>query len=290
MKVLVLGANGMIGSTIFNILCNAKDIDCYGMMRVSSSSLFDEKIFKDMLITYKNLDDIKELFRLINSIKPDIIINCVGITKHLPSSSNHVKVIRINSLFPHQLSNYCSKNSMKLIHISTDCVFSGLKGNYREDDFPDARDLYGKSKHLGEIQSETHLTVRTSTIGHELSTSYGLLEWFLKQKICKGYIRAIFSGVTTVELAIIIRDIILPRPHLTGLYHISSTPINKYSLLKKISHLYQLDINVEACENLKIDRSLNSEKFSKETGYYAPSWEEQLSSMLEHSKENEFNV
>jgi dTDP-4-dehydrorhamnose reductase len=170
-----------------------------------------------------------------------------------------------------------------MIHVSTDCVFSGKKGNYREDDFCDALDLYGKSKILGEVDYPHAITLRTSTIGPELQSSYGLLNWFLSQGgSCKGYSQAIFSGLPTVVFARIIRDIVIPHVELSGLYHVAASPINKFDLLGLIAKSYQKDIEIIQDDSFKIDRSLNSEKFRRATGYDSPTWPQLIKLMHEY--------
>ena len=171
----------------------------------------------------------------------------------------------------------------RLIHISTDCVFSGQRGNYIETDLADADDVYGRSKRLGEVELAGHLTLRTSTIGHENHTKFGLLEWVLAQEACKGYARAIFSGLPSVVFARIIRDIIIPDRTLTGLYHVSAAPIAKFDLLQLIATVYKHRVDLSVDREFVIDRSLNSSKFTNATGYQAPAWPELIQLMHEHA-------
>jgi dTDP-4-dehydrorhamnose reductase len=168
----------------------------------------------------------------------------------------------------------CRLGGARLIHISTDCVFSGSRGMYREDDFSDAYDLYGKSKYIGEVRDDAHaITLRTSIIGHELDSKVALVDWFLSQQgSAKGYRRAMFSGLPTVELARIIRDFVLPRPELRGLYHVAAEPIAKYDLLSLIAEQYGKQIEIKGDDAVIIDRSLDSTRFTLATGYRAPEW------------------
>jgi dTDP-4-dehydrorhamnose reductase len=176
-------------------------------------------------------------------------------------------------LMPHRLAKLCALIGARLVHISTDCVFSGEKGGYVESDFTDARDVYGKSKALGEVDYPHTITLRTSTIGHELNSADGLLDWFLSQnKYCKGYNRAIFSGVPTVILAQIIRDVVIPHKELSGIYHVAAKSINKHELLKLIAEVYGKSTQIIYDDSLVIDRSLNADKFRAATGYVAPEW------------------
>lgn len=271
MKILIFGVTGLIGSSVFRVLTESSSLEVYGTCRNNK----DKNFFKneEKIISGIDVFNICALQDLVKKLNPDVIINCIGVTKHIPAFSDNEKTIMVNSVWPHQLAKLSSNVGARLIHISTDCVFSGKSGNYSEIDTPDANDLYGRSKTLGEVTYDNHLTVRISTIGHELQTSYGLLDWFLSQKnSCKGYSRAFFSGLPTVYFAQVLASFILPRPDLKGLYHISSKPIDKFSLLKLISLEYGKKINIDEDESLIINRSLNSSNFSNMTGFICPEW------------------
>lgn len=193
MKILVFGVTGLIGSSIFKALVKNPLFDVYGTCRSSSDKFFFHAITRKKILSEVVISELSAVQALINRHQPDVIINCIGITKHLPESDDYQKVIALNALWPHQLAKICDDIEAKLIHVSTDCVFSGKTGNYSEVDIPDATDLYGRSKALGEVVYGKHLTLRISTIGHEIRTSYGLLNWFLSQRnSCKGYSRAFF--------------------------------------------------------------------------------------------------
>jgi dTDP-4-dehydrorhamnose reductase len=213
--------------------------------------------------------------------KPNLIINCVGLIKQISESQNPIQAISINSLLPHRLTALSKLIDARLIHISTDCVFSGNLGGYKESDVPDAEDLYGRSKLLGEINSENTITIRTSIIGHEPnSQSRSLVDWFISQRNpVSGYVNAIFSGLPCVELAMIIRDFVLPSNELHGLFHISSEPINKFELLKLIAQVYDLDTHIYPDRSLCINRSLDSSKFSNATGYRPKKWVDLINQM-----------
>ena len=202
-----------------------------------------------------------------------MVVNCAGLTKHKPEVEDPLISIPINTLMPHRLAGLCKLVGARLIHISTDCVFSGEKGGYIENDFADARDVYGKSKALGEVHYPHTITLRTSTIGHELQSKYGLLDWFLSQEgRCKGYTRAIFSGLPTVVFAQIVRDVVIPHTELSGLYHVAAKPITKFDLLKLIADVYGKTIDMVPDDKLMIDRSLDAKRFQSATGYVAPEW------------------
>jgi len=279
MKILVLGASGMIGSTIFRVLSQQNDWSVHGTIRDASISKYFPDALANKLIAGIDVDDYN-LSSLFTDMQPDIVINCIGLTKHLPDADDPLRVIPLNALLPHQLDRYCEESNSRLIHISTDCVFLGTKGNYMESDASDAADIYGKSKYLGEVIDTSAVTLRTSTIGHELQTRNGLLEWFLSQRgKCTGYVNAIFSGLPTVTLAEVIRDHVIPNKELSGLYHVAGPAIGKYDLLKIIANEYNMNIEIERDETFKIDRSLNADKFREATGYVAPAWSSLIESM-----------
>lgn len=289
MKIIVLGANGMIGHCIFEFLMNDKNLDVYGTVRSDKYlSYFPDQFTRKILI----LNDILMINDFFTYHRPDIVINCIGITKHLSEGLLPISSIEINALLPHILNKVCGNMGSRLIHISSDCVFSGSRGNYCEEDIPDARDLYGKTKALGEIfDSNNCLTIRTSTIGRELSTRYGLLEWFLfQEQVCKGYSKAVFSGLPTVILAQMIHEVIIPRAELVGLFNIAADPIDKYSLLKLISAIYSKKINIEFDDKFEINRSLDATKFKNATGYTTPSWPEMIKIMHDQKDVRKINV
>lgn len=275
MKILVFGASGMIGREIFCVLSDSLlNYSVYGTVRSLNKLLEFPTAYQKNLLLLDDVADQCKVTDLYNKVNPDIVINCLGITKHRDAYSDSAALLIANSIFPHILSRLSLESGAKLIQISTDCVFSGKKGDYTEIDIPDATDLYGKSKFLGEISnSKNILTIRTSTIGHEVSTKYGLLEWFLSQeKTCKGYSRAYFSGLPTIILAEILRDYVIPNPGLYGLYHVGASSISKFELLKLIKNQYGFNIEIENSEELIINRSLNSSKFQNATGCKIPSW------------------
>jgi dTDP-4-dehydrorhamnose reductase len=278
-KILVLGANGMVGHTLFQRYAKSKTIEAYGTVRNKDS-------LPPYLSENKNIIDNIEAFNfdaithLLAELKPDVVINCIGIIKQLPISKDPIISVTINSLLPHKLAKECGEINARFIHISTDCVFSGRDGNYTENCFSDAEDLYGKSKFLGEVHNNNSVTIRTSVIGHELSTRFGLLEWFLSEKEkVRGFQKAIFSGFTTIEFARLIEQYIIPNPDIKGLYHISAEPVSKYDLISLIAHQYDTDTIIEPDDTFIVDRSLNSSKFRSETGYIPPPWDSMIENM-----------
>ena len=292
MKILILGANGMIGSSIFAVLCSNRNFSVWGALRkkVSGVPFFDAH--SKRLLAGLDALNINETDSIVKKIKPQVVINCVGVTKHNQKIFDLAYSIQVNSLFSHQLAKLCKSIDARLIHISTDCVFKGSKGMYLETDIPDSDDFYGRTKSLGELIAYNNaVTLRTSTIGHEIGTCFGLLEWFLSQENkCKGYSRAVFSGLPTIILAEIIRDFVIPQTHLNGLYHVASKPIDKFKLLQIISKIYKKNIIIEPDSHEVIDRSLIYDRFSKATGYIGLEWEEMITMMHERQVESFANV
>jgi len=227
------------------------------------------------------IEDAAAVRRSLETVRPDVVINAVGIIKQLPDSKNVITTLTVNSIFPHRLAELAGELGFRLLTVSTDCVFSGSRGNYSEADSPDATDLYGKSKNLGEVVAENCLTLRTSIIGHELGTSHSLVDWFLSNQggKVKGFANAIYSGFPTVVFAGIIDSLIRHHPRLFGLYHLSSEPISKYDLLRLIDERYQANIEIERSEDFRIDRSLDSTMFRSETDFTPKSWPEMIDLM-----------
>ncbi len=281
MKVLVIGGGGMLGHKLVQIL--SVKFDVWTTVRGESKAFDEIKIFdKSRVYENINVEDIRKIETIIDRLKPQIVINAVGIIKQLHESTDIVQTLTINSIFPHRLAEITKKYNARLITFSTDCVFSGKKGNYKEDDLADAVDLYGKSKNLGEVDSDNCLTLRTSIIGRELFSAHSLVEWFLSNrgKQVNGYVNAIFSGFPTIVISEIIADLIVNHKNLEGLYHLSSEPINKFELLELLKNEYKIDIEIVPYENFYIDRSLDSTKFRTATGLQPIGWEEMLQKMV----------
>lgn len=273
MRVLVLGANGMLGHEMFNTLMRSPYISTLGTVRgVNSKNLFPVE-YRNNLISGVNVESMDSLLNAFELAHPDIVINCVGLVKQLAQSNDPMHAMPINSLLPHQLAKLSLMAGARLIHISTDCVFSGATGMYVENDLPDATDLYGQSKRWGEVDYSHCVTLRTSIIGRELNGANGLVEWFLAQKnTCQGFTRAIFSGLPTSELSKVILNYVIGNPNLTGLYHVSAKPISKFDLLHLLADRFEKKIDIIPCEHPVINRSLDSFKFFKETKYRSPEW------------------
>ena len=218
--------------------------------------------------------DFPAVERLLWENRPKFVINCVGIVKQRDEAKQAIPSIVVNALLPHQLAAVCDRWGGKLIHFSTDCVFSGERGNYHEDDFPDAQDLYGRTKSLGEVPTGRALILRTSIIGRELAHRKSLLEWLLEQnhKRISGYTRALFSGVTTNYMAKVVEGLIEYHADLAGLYQVTSQTISKFDLLRLLREAYELDIEITPDSDFFCDRSMKGGKFAKATGYIPPPW------------------
>ena len=272
----------MLGNAMFRVLSEDSDLIVYGTGRSESARQFFSKEQSNRLIIGVDVENHDSLLRAFAAIRPDVAVNCVGLVKQLADANDPLQAIPINTLLPHRLAALCQATGARLVHVSTDCVFSGSKGNYLETDFPDADDLYGRSKLLGEVNYSHAITLRTSIIGHELTGERSLVGWFLaQQKSARGFTKAVFSGLPTVELARVVRDVVLPRPELCGLYHVAASPINKFDLLNLVATVYGKDIEITPDESLVIDRSLNAERFREATGYVAPEWPSLVQRMYE---------
>ncbi len=279
MKVLVLGAGGMLGSACYKLFSETDGYLTYGTLR----TLEQTQAGKGTLIPCVNALDLSQLAYVFDQCGPDLVINCVGIIKQLDSVKNLPLLIETNALLPHRLADLLNRYGAQLIHISTDCVFSGAKGMYKESDVPDAADPYGRTKQLGETLAPNAVTLRTSIIGHEVKRAVSLVDWFLSQRgTVKGFRRAIFSGLPTVELARVIRDFVAPDRELTGLYHVAAEPIAKFDLLRLVAKEYRSEASLAPDDALVIDRSLDGQRFRERTGYVAAPWTTLIRSMREH--------
>ncbi len=273
MKILVLGATGMLGHVMFRVLSEQLGAQVFGTLRSPDARRHFEPNLAARLVQVDDLESHEHLVRLFDTVKPQVIVNCTSLGKPMPSDP--MRSIAMFSVLPHRLARLCRLNGARLVQISSDGVFSGATGQYREDDLPDATDLYGTAKYLGEVNEPHAITLRASIIGPKLSGRSGLLEWFLSQdKECRCYTRAIFSGFPTVVLARIIRDVVIPRPDLHGIYHIASEPISKFNLLRLVAETYGKSIEIIPLEEPVIDRSLNADRFRVATGYVPPPWPE----------------
>jgi dTDP-4-dehydrorhamnose reductase len=277
-RILVLGGTGMLGHKMFQRL-RKRFPETYCTIRGSIDDLPVRNIdvfHSGHVLEHRDLTDLAALERFFAEHRPQVVANCVGIIKQRPAAKEAVPSIFTNALLPHQLSEICQRWGARLIHFSTDCVFSGKRGNYREDDVADAADLYGRTKSLGEVDSGNALTLRTSIIGRELIHFQSLLEWLLTQNHQRvgGYRHALFSGLTTNQLADLVGDLIEKHPDLCGLFHVASQTISKFDLLCLLRDAYELDVEILPDDGFFCDRSLRGDKFEAATGYVCPPWRE----------------
>jgi len=281
-RVLVLGVSGMLGSAVFRVFAQSDEYSVMGSARSTGVLRLLPSELREQVVCGVDVENTDSLMRLFALARPNVVINCIGLVKQLAEADDPLAAIPINALLPHRVARLCDVVGARLIHMSTDCVFAGTRGMYSEQDVSDAKDFYGRSKYLGEVDYPHAVTLRTSIIGHELSSANGLVGWFLAQQgPVKGYVRAIFSGLPTVELARVIRDFVVPNPELSGLYHVSAEPINKYELLKLVAQVYGKAIDITPDDKLEIDRSLDSSRFREITGYQPAAWPELVRRMHE---------
>lgn len=277
MRILILGANGMLGHKLTQVF--SQQFEVLATVRSSTDAFAGHPVLtQEQLLGNVSVENFDSVVRAIALAKPQYVVNCIGIVKQQLAAKDSLLSISVNALFPHRLAQVCQAAGIRLIHISTDCVFSGRKGNYLETDVADAEDLYGRTKLLGEVGGEGCLTLRTSIIGREFTTSYGLIDWFLSQegKSIRGYKKAIFSGFTTNALAEIIAQIITQHSDLQGIWHVAAEPLNKFELLSLVKEVYRLNIQIEPDEVFLCDRSLNSDRFRQATGFVPPSWRDMI--------------
>jgi dTDP-4-dehydrorhamnose reductase len=270
----------MAGNAVFRLLSDDERMDVIGAVRSANS--FGRLVGNGRYRVNSGVDveNSDHLISLFADYRPTHVINCVGVVKQLDQAKEPLVAIPINSLLPHRLALMGASMGFRLIHLSTDCVFSGARGMYAEHDYPDASDLYGRSKLLGEVDYPNAVTIRTSILGHELGSARSLVGWFLSQEgEVRGFTQAIFSGIPTVELARVIRDFVIPSPALRGVHHVSSSPISKFDLLKLVAAQYRKEIVIVPDGSVRVNRSLDSSRFRAATGYAPPSWVELVRAM-----------
>ena len=279
-RLLILGASGMLGNALLRYFAAKESFQVVASVRNAGSLRNTACEPNYQLITGVDAENPDDLLRVFDEARPDVVVNCVGVVKQLAAAEDALVSIPLNSLLPHRLARLCAATGSRLIHISTDCVYSGKKGGYVESDLPDADDLYGRSKLMGEVDYPHAITLRTSLIGHELRGARSLVNWFLAQEgSVRGFTKAIFSGLPAVEIARVIEEYVLPHPELHGLYHLSVGPISKYDLLSMVKDVYGEQIEIIPDDSLVIDRSLDSTRFQQATGFVPKPWPELVQAM-----------
>ncbi|WKW12482.1 SDR family oxidoreductase [Pseudogemmatithrix spongiicola] len=284
MRVLVIGATGMFGHACFEAFARDARFEAWGTMRSEGARAQFPEAARARLIAGVDAGDFGSIVRAFAKARPALVVNAVGIVKQLSSADDPLVALPLNSLFPHQLAQLCAAAGARMVHISTDCVFAGTRGGYTEADITDAKDLYGRSKAMGEVTAAPHvLTLRTSGIGRELGTQRGLVEWFLHAEgRVKGFTKAMYSGLPWVEISRVIRDVVVPRPELSGLYHLASAPISKYDLLRLVATEFRRQIEIVPDDGLVLDRTLDGSRFAAATGYHTPAWPALVAMMAQH--------
>src|SRR2546423_716781 len=288
MRILIFGGDGMLGHRLLESWRERHEV--WVTLRQSAAAygryadLFAERVIFDL--------DVRRLQGIVDAVatvSPDAVVNAVGVVKQRPSAKEAIPSLEVNALFPHRLAQVCAAAQTRMIHLSTDCVFSGLKGGYVETDVPDAEDPYGRSKLLGEVIEPHCLTLRTSMIGLELGRHGSLVEWFLAQRgRIKGFRRVIYSGLTTAEMARAIEHFLVQQPELGGIWHLSSSPIAKYDLLAKLSErLGRADVEIVPEDEFVCDRRLDSRALQRKTTYRVPSWDFMLDELAKSIRQRE---
>jgi len=277
----------MMGHMAVRVLGQRHDAVAVTRAPVSTSHPLASFVTPDRWIGGVDVLDPDAIERVLASSTADAVVNCVGIVKQLEEARDPIRSIEVNALFPHRLARSCSSHGTRVIHLGTDCVFSGRTGGYTEADLPDPHDLYGRSKLLGELADDEGLTLRTSIIGRQLVPGPGLLEWFLgtRSPRVSGYRRAIFSGLTTAALARVIEQVLVDHPRLTGVWHVASAPISKFDLLRSIASTFGIDTVVEPDDGFVCDRSLDGSAFVASTGITPPAW----SAMIDDLRDDQEN-
>ncbi len=288
MKILIFGASGMIGHRIWLESQNIKEAHVFGVIRKPKSHFEKFNIYNENIIDEIDVSHWEKVEEILNKINPDVIVNAIGITIRKPEMNDFATGIDINSFFPKRLLKWGQAHATRVIHLSTDCVFDGSSGKYTETSQPTAKDNYGKTKFLGEIDGENALTLRFSCIGRELDSHTELLEWFLAQegKEIKGFGKVIYSGVTTHIVAREVARVISNFPALSGIFQLSSTPISKYDLLCLIQKVYGTHVKITRSDDYIADKSLVCEKYVKATGYKPQNWDEMINELHSDKRVN----
>lgn len=285
MKILVLGANGLLGHAVYAVLGTSSGLEVRGTLRNATAKANFALELRDGLVLSDDLESPREMVRILDSTAPDVVVNCVSLARADHSDSR--RAFARLAVLPQRLAQLCGQRGARLVHISSDGVFSGDRGNYRESDIPDATDVYGQAKLLGEVRDPHTISLRTSIIGPDPFGGNGLLEWFLKQEgSCRCFTRAIFTGLPTTVLARIIRDHVLPRSTLHGVYHVASQPITKFDLLGLVAQRWNKRIELIEDDSVAIDRSLIADRFRADAGFMPPPWPQLVDVM--HSDQQSF--
>ena len=286
MKILIFGGSGMLGHQLWRHFHNR--YETYVTLRRTGQEFERYGLFRDgRVFAGVDAEDFAQVARVIRDYRPDAVLNCVGIIKQLAEAKNPIQCITVNSLLPHRLAEVCGELGARLVLFSTDCVFSGKRGHYTENDLADAEDLYGRTKYLGEVAGMAYaITLRSSIIGRELGSSHSLVDWFLSQAGGKvhGFRRAIYSGFTTMEMSRIVERALTDQRGLSGIWQVASAPINKYDLLLLLREKFKISVEIAPQDDFLCDRSLVGARFAEATGYRAPEWPAMIEEMAALSR------
>ncbi|MGE0813624.1 MAG: dTDP-4-dehydrorhamnose reductase family protein [Vicinamibacterales bacterium] len=272
-RLLVVGGGGMLGHKLWQIASGR--MEAWATVRQVTPALEALGLARpDRVVTGVDVHRPETLAAALDRVRPEAVVNCVGVVKQLAAAKDPVESIAINALHPHVLGRLCQARGIRFLHVSTDCVFDGARGGYTEFDLPNATDLYGRSKALGEVTGPGSLTIRTSIIGRELAGASGLVEWFLSRRggTADGYAGAVFSGFTTIALSEIVLTILAEHPGLEGLYHVSADPLDKLTLLGLLNDAFAAGVTIARKDEPRIDRSLDSTRFRQAAGFTPPAW------------------
>lgn len=281
MRIVIFGAGGMLGHQLVRRWQDKYEV--YAVLHGNPDKGQGAGLFRpDRSICGIDVRSIDAVAACLDRVQPDAIVNAAGIVKQAALSSDCVYSLDVNAIFPQRLATLGATIGARVIHFSTDCVYSGTRGYYSEDIVADPEDLYGRSKWLGELNQPHCVTFRTSIVGRQLSQKLGLLEWFLSQRgTVKGFTRAIYSGFTTIEMTRIVEDVLTKHPQATGIWHVSSDPISKYDLLMLFKHHFRLDTKIVPDDTFVCDRSLDSSRFRSKFQYTPPTWQAMVSELAE---------
>lgn len=276
MRVLVCGGDGMLGHVVAKMLSPRHDV-AITVRRHPAKYAPHPLLRRHRMLGNVDAMAFDTVREALDRFAPEAVVNAVGLVKQRQAAAEPIPALEVNSLFPHRLARASQERRARLVHFSTDCVFSGRDGDYTEDSVPDCDDLYGRTKLLGEVDAPGCITLRTSLIGRELGRTSGLVEWFLSQTgEVKGFRNAIYTGFTTIEMARIVEMLLTRFPLLSGIWHVSSAPISKYDLLLLLKKHFRTGPAVTPDDAFRCDRSLRSDRFRDACGYRPPSWDEMI--------------
>jgi dTDP-4-dehydrorhamnose reductase len=290
MRVCILGSGGMLGHMLVRVLSETHDVYGTSKQEWSAASGLAKFLSKEKWIAGVDAKDITTVDDFFREHQFDVVINCIGVVKQRGHRTSEDEMIEVNAHFPHKLLRICDASDARLIQISTDCVFSGNKGNYLVTDNPDPIDIYGSSKLAGEIVDDHNLTIRTSHVGRELSNFTSLFEWILNNRGKKvvGYSNAIYSGLTTFSLSVVINSLLTTGSSINGLVHVASSPISKFQLITELNNRLDLGLDIKIDDSVVLNRSLLSSDQITQHGIEIPSWDQMLDNFCEDQTTYDF--